>query len=86
VRPADLEQAVFELEEVRIIVRARPNTDLGDFDYNRKAAGNTSITEWLEQRIYPLTNEHYVVVVDGSGALPHGRTKMEKLRSSYARD
>ena len=85
-RPADLEQAVFDLEEVRIVVRARPNTELGDLQYDRKAAGNTSITEWLEQRIYPLTDDYYVVVIDGSGALPHGRTRMERLRSSYARD
>jgi hypothetical protein len=85
-RPVEFEQAVFDLEEVRIVVRADPNADLGDFEYDRKAASNASITDWLEQRIYPLTGEYYVVVVDGSGARPHGRTKMEKLRSSYARD
>jgi hypothetical protein len=82
-RPAELEQAVFDLEEVRIVVRAPRREELGNFDYDRKAAGNTSITDWLEQRIYPLTGDHSVVVVDGSGALPHGRTRMERLRNSY---
>jgi hypothetical protein len=85
-RPSDIEQAVFELEEVRIVIRASVNEDLGDYQYDRKAAGNSSITDWLEQRIRPLLNGHSVVVVDGSGALPHGRTKMEKLRASYSAD
>jgi hypothetical protein len=86
-KPSELEQAVFDLEEVRIVVRASPKDDLGPevFDYDRKAAGNTSISDWLEQRIKPLTNGHAVVVIDGTGALPHGRTRMEKLRDSYSR-
>jgi hypothetical protein len=83
-RPADLEQAVFELEEVRIVVRAPLNAELGDFKYDRKAAGNTSITDWLEQRIKPLLNGHPVAVVGGTGAYPHGRTRMDTLRDSYA--
>ena len=82
-KPADLEQAVFDLEEVRIVIRSPLNQELGDYQYDRKAAGNTSITDWLEQRIRPLLDGKAVVVIDGSGALPHGRTKMDKLRASY---
>ena len=82
-KPIDLEQAVFELEEVRIVVRAPLNTDLGDFQYDRKAAGNTNITDWLEQRIKPLLNGNAVAVVGGTGTYPHGRTKMDTLRASY---
>jgi hypothetical protein len=86
VTPAEIEQAVFDLEEVRIVIRAPKREALNDFDYDRKAAGNTSITDWLDQRIRPLVGDHQVVVVDGTGALPHGRTKMDKLRASYAHD
>jgi hypothetical protein len=82
-KPTEIEQAVFDLEEVRIVIRAPLKEDLGDFDYDRKAAGNTSISDWLEQRIKPLINGHSVVVIDGTGALPHGRTRMEKLRETY---
>jgi hypothetical protein len=84
-RPAELEQAVFELEEVRIVVRATASADLGDYSYERKAAGSASISEWLEQRVKPCTDGFPVVVIDGSGALPHGRTKMSRLRASYER-
>ncbi|MGA8611012.1 MAG: hypothetical protein WB760_04735 [Xanthobacteraceae bacterium] len=83
--PAEIEQAVFDLEEVRIVIRAPVREKLDDFDYDRKAAGTTSITDWLDQRIKPLLGPHQVVVVDGTGALPHGRTKMDKLRDSYVR-
>jgi hypothetical protein len=85
VTASEIEQAVFDLEEIRIVIRASLRTQLGDFNYSRKAAGNSSITEWLEQRIHPIITGNQVVVVDGSGALPHGRTKLEKLRASYER-
>jgi hypothetical protein len=83
--PAEIEQAVFDLEEVRMVIRAPIREQLEDFDYDRKAAGNTSITDWLDQRIKPLIGSFQVAVVDGTGALPHGRTRMDKLRDSYAR-
>ncbi len=78
-----IEQQVFELEEVRIILRCPWNQDFEDYLYERKAAGNASITEWLDQRVRPLIGNIQVVVVNGSGEIPHGRTKMEKLRASY---
>lgn len=83
--PREIEQAVFELEEVRIAIQAPTKVDMGGFEFQRKSAGNTSITEWLRQRIYPLTGGHGVTVIDGTGAIPNGRTKMETLRSTYAR-
>lgn len=82
--PREIEQIVFELEEVRIAIQAPSSTKVGDFTFQRKAAGTASITEWLQQRILPLLNGHSVTVVDGTGAIPHGRTKMETLRDSYS--
>lgn len=84
-RPAEFEQAVFDLEEVRIVIRSPRREDLQDYLYDRKAAGNSNIKEWLEQRVMPKINGADVVVVDGTGALPHGRTRMDTLRASYAR-
>ena len=84
-KPTEIEQAVFDLEEVRIVIRAPVRDELGDFQYDRKAAGNTSISDWLEQRIKPIVDGRAVVVVDGNGTLPHGRTEMERLRETYGR-
>lgn len=83
--PREIEQKIFELEEVRVAIQAASNVACGDYEYLRKAAGNASISEWLQQRVYPIVNGCGVTVVDGTGAIPHGRTKMENLRASYAR-
>lgn len=84
--PWEIEQAVFELDEVRIVIRADTDTPMGSYKYARKAAENASITEWLDQRIRPIVNGKGVVVIDGNGNVPHGRTRLSTLRSSYERN
>jgi hypothetical protein len=79
----EIEQAVFELEEIRIVIRAPANGNFEPYQYTRKAAENASIAEWLEQRVKPIINGHGVVVVDGNGNIPHGRTRLSTLRASY---
>ena len=83
----ELEQDVYDLDEIRIVVRAARNLDVGEYRYERKASDNTSITEWLDQRVYPLLGPERVrvEVIDGYGALPHGRTRLSVVRDSYAR-
>lgn len=83
--PREVEFAVYSLEEVRIAIQAPSNVQIGDYVFQRKAAGNSSITEWLQQRIIPIIGQYGVSVFDGTGAIPHGRTKMETLRASYMR-
>lgn len=77
------EAKVFELEEVRIVVRADPNALVEDYDYQRGTSGVTSITKWLDTRVRPAIGEYKVVVVDGEGSIPNGRTHMTKLKKSY---
>jgi hypothetical protein len=81
--PEELEQAVFDRDEVRIVVRARRGTQLGDYNYARKAAGAATLAHWLGQRVTPLLAGHEVVVIDGWGTRPNGRTKLINLRASY---
>lgn len=79
----EFEAKVLAQEEIIIRVRAPSGTKVSDYTYERKAAGNQSITDWLEGRIKPLLNGYEVVVVDGDYTTPHGRTKLERLRSGY---
>ena len=79
----EFEQRVFEIEEVRLVIRAPSTAEVEDFDFQRSAATGTSITEWIRQRIEPRIGDYTVVVVDGSGSIPHGRTRMSRLRESY---
>ncbi|MEW6597817.1 MAG: hypothetical protein AB1429_10010 [Pseudomonadota bacterium] len=82
--PTELEDEVFDLEGIRIIVRAPRGTQLGDYSYARKAAGVATLAHWLGQRVLPLTAGHEVVVINGAGERPHGKTSLSKLRDSYA--
>jgi hypothetical protein len=81
--PSQIETAVFKLEQIRIVVRAPTSTKLGDFDYDRKAANGSSVSEWIDTRLKPILNGHDVVVVNGTGHLPHGKTRLDNLRKSY---
>ena len=80
-----LEQKVFEKEGVRIVIRAQSEAKVGKFEYQRCATGTTTLADWLSTRVYPLTGELEVVVVNGRGEIdPHGKTHMDTLRSSYS--
>ena len=82
---AEFEQAIFEREEVRLLVRAPTSTQLGDYSYVKCSPATTSVTEWLNQRVYPRVGSHQVAVLDGHGGFVHGRTRMSTLRETYER-
>ena len=79
----EFEQRVLEVEKVVIRVRADTNTDIGGFDYKKKAGGGTSVSHWLDKRISPSLNGLEVSIIDGNYEQPHGKTLMKNLRSSY---
>jgi hypothetical protein len=79
----EFEQRVFDLEGVRIIIRAHRNEEVGDYDYKKSYPQNNSIREWLDTRVWNKVGDFDVVVVDGTGALPNRKTHMSTLRDSY---
>ena len=84
-RIAEFEATVLEVEEIVIRIRAPVGTEVGDYEYERKAAAETSVTEWLRARVIPKLNGNQVCVFDGHSNEPHGRTKLLTLRASYDR-
>lgn len=80
---AEFESKVLAKEEIVVRVRAPSGAKVHDYPYERKAAGNQSISDWLEGRVKPHLEGYEVEVVGGNYAAPHGRTKLETLRSSY---
>ena len=80
---AEFEAKVLEKEEIVIKVRAPSGEKVLDYNYDRKAAGNQSITDWLERRIKPLLEGKEVVIIDGDYTTPNGRKKLDRLRSGY---
>ena len=80
---SDFEAKVLAQEEIVIRIRAPAGTRVPDYTYERKAAGNQSTTDWLDGRIKPLIKGYEVTVIDGDYTAPHGRTRLDTLRSSY---
>ena len=83
----EFERKVRELEEVTIVIRAPSSAMVDDYDYEKKAAGTTSLTDWIDTRIKPRLGglEFAVVNSEYVADTPHGRTKMSTLRDSYER-
>lgn len=78
-----LEEKILLLEDVVITIRAPSTTLVGDYDYQRKAAGTMSVSDWLEGRVKPVVGSHEVAIVSGNYTAPHGRTKLSTLRDGY---
>ena len=84
-RVGEFEQAVLELEGIVVRIRAARNEEVEAYDYQRKAGGETSVTEWLETRIHPKLGNRGISVIDGNHQEPHGRTRLRILRETYDR-
>ena len=84
-RVGEFEQAVFELEGIVIRIRASRSEEVKDYDYHRAASEGTSVTAWLNNRIYPKIGDLGVSVIDGNFHEPHGRTRLRVLKESYDR-
>lgn len=80
---SEFERQVFELEEVKIVVRAPRGQSVPSYDYERKADKSSSVAEWSDKRLKPSLKDVEFEIVKGDGSVPHGRTKMETVRSSY---
>lgn len=82
----DLERQIFEKEEIKVVIRASKDTKFDEYDFERKSSVNTSITDWYNTRLKPILGDEYDAdIIDGYGTNPHGRTKIENVRNSYAK-
>jgi hypothetical protein len=79
-----IEDAVFAVEGIRIVVRASPNLELGDYRWQNAAAGNLRISEWRQNRLDQVLNGQDAVIVAGSGSLPPAHTQLNTVRNTYS--
>ena len=80
----EFEQKVFELEGVRIVIRATGAAKLGSYDYVKSYPQSNTVMSWLKTRVFGKTGNLDVVVIDGAGALPNRKMHMATLRDGYA--
>lgn len=79
----DLESQVFEKEQIRVVIRAHSDERFEPYTFERKAANNTSVSDWMENRLRKCIGDADAEIIKGDGTRPHGRTNMETLRNSY---
>lgn len=79
----EFENAVWELEKVRIFIRAPSHEEVEGYNYKRKTSKNTPVTGWIHKRLHPCLRNYQVSIVDGNFEVPHGKTQMRNLRDTY---
>jgi len=89
VHAVDLEEEVFEVEGVRIVIRTAPSTRVvcGYKALFKRNLGDDRQLSLLVNRIQRIVGEGvHVEVIDGKGQRPsHSKTLLGKLRASYVK-
>jgi hypothetical protein len=81
---ADFEQQVWDVENIRIVVRADENDEVRDYNYKKSATETWTTKEFLNNRIGPRVGSKKVVVIRGDGKKTRGGVKLHNLRASYS--
>ena len=82
---SELEEAIWDLETIRVVIRDTSNARLSCYPYMNAANQNWTLQRWLSNRVEPQLNNQDVVIVDGYGNIPVRQTKLGTVRSSYNR-
>jgi|TARA_R100000501_G_scaffold2927_2_gene6802 hypothetical protein len=79
----EFEQKIWELEGIRVIVRGAENTQVQSYNYKNAVSGGWSTTKWLSSRVLPKLDGNEVIVIQGNGEEPNGRTLVRNVKDSY---
>lgn len=74
---------MWELEGIRIVIRAPRNARVLEYDYERRAADNQRISELLTGRIEELIGEYEVGIIDGKGGLARRNSRIDTVHGNY---
>ena len=80
---AAFEEAVWEVEGIRVVVRDVAYGEVLAYNYERAANKEWRINELLDKRVAGFVDGREVAVVTGDGQRPHGRTLLRTVRESY---
>jgi hypothetical protein len=81
---ADFEQQVWEVENIRIVVRADENDEVKAYNLKRAADETWTTNEFLNNRIEPRVGSKKVVVTRGDGQKSRGSVRLHNLRATYS--
>ena len=77
------EKQVWEVERVRLVIRAPAAATVKSYGHKNAATKTWSVSEWKKKRIKAKIGNLGAVVIDGRGRIPHGRTLLSSVRAGY---
>ncbi|MCY4304370.1 MAG: hypothetical protein OXC62_06270 [Aestuariivita sp.] len=80
---AEFESKVFEIEDIKLIMRGKISELVDDYPYERRASNNMSLNAYIETRIKPLIGDFTSEIIDGTLRKAHGKSKLQTIRESY---
>lgn len=80
---SEFEEKVWELDAIRILIRASSDTEVEGYARQKAAQENWRITQFIKSRIQPKIGDLEVIVLQGDGEQPHGSVKLRSIRNSY---
>ena len=81
---SEFEKAVWDLEGIRIVVRASARDEVGDYDYRIAANARSTLATYIGNRVQQRIGNTEVVVIGGKGDIVDRRTHLENIRATYA--
>lgn len=82
---SEFEDKVWEIDRIRLVLRAPENQAVDAYDWQKAADQGLSIKEYIEIRITPKIRGIEAVIIDGDGEEPNRRTLLRTARESYKR-
>lgn len=82
---AEFEKQVWNVEGVRLVVRAPSSTAVKPYQYEKAASSKWRYSQ-LETRIEKSTDRFEYVIVDGRGDIPKRNMSLDRIRKSYDTD
>ena len=80
---AALEESVWLVEGIRLVVRERGSTRVSTYHYKRAANQDWTLSYLISKRIQPLLADFEVTCIGGDGCEVHGRTLLRTIWTSY---
>ena len=79
----EFEEAVWELDRIRIVIRADWNDEVEDYNYDYADGERRTLTDFLRTRVRPRINGLSVGAIDGSGTWVNGGRQLRNIRNTY---
>jgi hypothetical protein len=80
----EFEERVWDLEHIRIVIRADRNEEVEDYSYKNSASDSSRTSQFLRNRVESHIDGRGVTVIQGDGKIANGNLQLWALRESYS--